>query len=123
MLPSVIYLTDQRSAGGYSVWQDSVSCGDFSVKAHQLINGASFGPAAIKAMSEAFDLAWEQIASHFDGDPLIRDSARQSLAEAVLAAAAYSIPDVQTLKDAGLSVMASKNNSLKYTVSQTSSHV
>jgi len=54
---------------------------------------------------------------------MIRDSARQSLAEAVLAAAAYSIPDVQTLKDAGLSVMASKNNSLKYTVSQTSSHV
>ena len=123
MLPSVIYLTDQRSAGGYSVWQDSVSCGDFAVKARQLINGASFGPAAIKAMSEAFDLAWGQIASHFDGDPLIRDSARQSLAEAVLAAAAYSIPDVQTLKDAGLSVMASKNNSLKYTVSQTSSHV
>jgi hypothetical protein len=105
------------------VWQGSVSCGDTSVKARQLINGASFGPAAIKAMSEAFDLAWEQIASHFDGDPMIRDSARQSLAEAVLAAAAYSIPDVQTLKDAGLSVMASKNNSLKYTVPQTSSHV
>jgi len=123
MLPSVIYLTDQRSAGGYSVWRDSVSCGDSAVKARQLINGASFGPAAIKAMSEAFDLAWEQIASHFDGDPLIRDSARQSLAEAVLAAAAHSIPDVQTLKDAGLSVMASKNNSLKYTVCQTSSHV
>src|SRR5262249_29991843 len=97
--------------------------GGCSVKAHQLINGASFGPAAIKAMSEAFDLAWEQMASHFDGDPLIRDSARQSLAEAVRAAAAYSIRDVQTPKDPGLSVMASKNNSLKYTVSQTSSHV
>ena len=92
------------------------------MRARQLINGASFGPAAIKAMSEAFEMAWEQIASHFDGDPMIRDSARQSLAEAVLAAAADSIPDVQALKDAGLRVMASKNNSLRYTVPQSSSH-
>jgi hypothetical protein len=91
------------------------------VKARQLINGASFGPAAIKAMGEAFELAWEQIASHFDGDPLVRDSARQSLAEAVLAAAAAdSIPDVQPLKEASLRVMADKHNSLKYTVIQTS---
>lgn len=86
------------------------------MKARQLITGASFGPVAIKAMGEAFELAWEQIASHFDGDPLTRDSARQSLAEAVLAAAADSIPDVQSLKDAGLRVMASKNNCLRYNV-------
>jgi hypothetical protein len=91
------------------------------VKARQLINGASFGPAAIKAMGEAFELAWEQIASHFDSDPLVRDSARQSLAEAVLAAAAAdSIPDVQPLKEASLRVMADKHNSLKYTVIHTS---
>ena len=52
---------------------------------------------------------------------LVRDSARQSLAEAVLAAAAAdSIPDVQPLKEASLRVMADKHNSLKYTVLQTS---
>ena len=66
-------------------------------------------------MGEAFELAWEQIASHFDGDPMIRDSARQTLADAVLAAAADSISSVQALKDASLRLMASKNKSLRYT--------
>ena len=98
----------------------SASCGDFSVKARQLITGASFGPVAIKAMTQAFDEAWEQIASHFDGDPMIRDSARQSLADAVLTAAADNIYDVQALKDASLRLMVSKNNSMRYTVSPTS---
>jgi hypothetical protein len=87
---------------------------EFSVKAHHLFAG-SFGPAAVKVMGEAFELAWQQIASHFDGDQMIRDSARQSLADAVLAAAADSIPDVQALKDASLRLMASKNTSLGYT--------
>jgi hypothetical protein len=90
------------------------------MKARQLVNGASFGPAAIKAMGEAFELAWEQIASHFDGDPLVRDSARQSLAEAILAAAADSIADVQALKETSLQMMASKNDSLRYAVRQIS---
>jgi hypothetical protein len=76
------------------------------VKARQLINGASFGPAAIKAMGEAFDHAWEEISSYFDGTQLTRDSARQSLAEAVLGVANDSIPDVHALKEASLRVMA-----------------
>jgi len=70
-------------------------------------------------MSQAFDEVWEQIASHFDGDPVTRDSARQTLAEAVLSVA-DSIPDVQALKEASLRVMADKNTSLRYIVPQTS---
>jgi hypothetical protein len=46
---------------------------------------------------EALELACQQIASHFDGDQMIRDIARQALA--LLAAAAESILDVQALKD------------------------
>ena len=84
------------------------------MKGRRLFTG-SFGPATIKVMGEAFELAWQQIASHFDGDQMIRDSARQSLADAVLVAATDSIPDVQALKDASLRLMASKNNSLRYT--------
>lgn len=90
------------------------------VKARQLITGGSFGPVAIKAMTQAFDEAWEQIASHFDGDPMIRDCARQSLADAVLTAAADNISDVQALRDASLRFMASKNNSMRYTISPPS---
>jgi len=73
--------------------------------ARRLVARASFGPDTIKAMGQAFDQAWAEIAFHFEGDPLIRDSARQSLAEAVLGAAGDSIPDVQGLKEASLRAM------------------
>jgi hypothetical protein len=110
----VIYVTDVRSFGGNCVDCEVSTSRGVSVKVHRLFGG-SFDPAAIKVMGEAFELAWEQIASHFDGNQMIRDSARQSLADAVLAAAADSIPDVQALKDASLRLMASKNNSLRHT--------
>ena len=66
----------------------------------------------IKAMGQAFDQAWAEIAFHFDGDPLIRDSARQSLAGAVLGVAGDSIHDVQGLKAAGLRAMRRDYKSL-----------
>jgi hypothetical protein len=109
----VIYVTDLRSFCGYCVDCGVSTSRGVSVKAHHLTG--SFGPAAVKVMGEAFELAWQQIASHFDGDQMIRDSARQSLADAILATALDSIPDVQALKDASLRLMASKNTSLRYT--------
>jgi hypothetical protein len=35
------------------------------MKARRLIDGASFGPAAMKAIGEAFDAAWTEIAANF----------------------------------------------------------
>lgn len=42
---------------------------DESDVARQLIDGASFGPDALKAIGQAFDAAWEEIASNFGTDP------------------------------------------------------
>jgi len=85
--------------------RECVICRGSLMGARLLIARASFGPDTIKAMGEAFDQAWAEIAFHFEGDPLVRDSARQSLAEAVLGAAGDSIPDVQGLKEASLRAM------------------
>jgi hypothetical protein len=43
------------------------------MRARALIDGASFGPDALKAVSLAFDQAWAEIASHFGGDPSVTD--------------------------------------------------
>jgi hypothetical protein len=37
-------------------------------KSNQFIDGASFGPEALKAMGEAFDMAWREIAGNFSDD-------------------------------------------------------
>ena len=39
------------------------------MKARALIDGASFGPDALKAIGRAFDDAWAQIAGNFGDDP------------------------------------------------------
>ena len=41
-----------------------------TAKAHQLIDGASFGPDALKAIGEAFDAAWAAISANFGNDPV-----------------------------------------------------
>ena len=40
------------------------------MQARKLIDGASFGPDALKAIGQAFDEAWAEVAPHFPGDPL-----------------------------------------------------
>jgi len=76
------------------------------MRARALIDGASFGPDALKAVSQAFDQAWAQIASHFGGDPNVTDAARIALANAILSVASDDSRDVDVLKNAGLQVMA-----------------
>ena len=39
------------------------------MRACQLIDGASFGPDTLKAIGQAFDQAWAQIAGNFGDDP------------------------------------------------------
>ena len=40
------------------------------MKARQLIDGASYGPEALKAIGQAFDEAWQTIEGNFSNDPL-----------------------------------------------------
>jgi hypothetical protein len=41
---------------------------DSTTKVRQLIDGASFGPEALKAIGEAFDAAWSEISDNSGDD-------------------------------------------------------
>jgi hypothetical protein len=92
-------------------------CGPWSelgraMKARSLIDGSSFGPDALKAIGNAFDEAWAEIAGNFAGDPIAVESARHTLANAILSVSTDSSRDVQALKTAGLEAMARNYTSL-----------
>ena len=76
------------------------------MKARSLIDGASFGPDALKAIGQAFDEAWKQIADNFGSDPAEIEEARLKLAKAVLSVADDDSRDVEALKQAALQRMA-----------------
>jgi hypothetical protein len=76
------------------------------MRARRLIDGASFGPEAVKAIGEAFDRAWADIADHFGCDPADIDEARYKLATALLAIATEDSRDVGALKTGALQRMA-----------------
>ena len=74
------------------------------MKARKLIEGATYGPETLKVIGNAFDDAWSEIGSQFDG--LQAQSARLKLALAVLSAAREDSRDPDELKNAALQVMA-----------------
>ena len=74
------------------------------MKARRLIDGASFGPATVKAMGEAFDQAWAQIAGNFSEAQV--EDARLRLAEAMASIATEGSTDVAALKTGALEEMA-----------------
>jgi hypothetical protein len=74
------------------------------MKARQLIDGASFGPEALKVIGQAFDEAWASIAGNF-AKGLETDNACVALANVLLATASDDSRDVAALKSAGLEVM------------------
>jgi hypothetical protein len=76
------------------------------MKARKLIDGASFGPDALKAIGKAFDEAWLEIAVNFGTDTLQIETARLRLAEAVLSVAHEDSRDAGALKRAALQRMA-----------------
>ena len=80
------------------------------MKARQLIDGASFGPEALKAIGEAFDAAWKTIEGNFGNDARDIAKARIRLAEALLSIAADDSRDVETLKNGALQAMALNYN-------------
>jgi hypothetical protein len=76
------------------------------MKARQLIDGASFGPEALKAISQAFDEAWREIAGNFGDDSGDIERARHKLATALLSVASEDSRDEELLKQAALQRMA-----------------
>ena len=75
------------------------------MRARQLIDGAVFGPDALKALGEAFDAAWSEIANRFD-EPLVIEATRLKLATVLLSIAHEKDRDVQELKRAALQRLA-----------------
>jgi hypothetical protein len=76
------------------------------MKARQLIDGASFGPETVKAMGEAFDQAWVEVAGTFGDNPSQIESARLRLADAVISVTTEGSTDVAALKNGALQAMA-----------------
>jgi hypothetical protein len=76
------------------------------MKARRLIDGAAFGPETLKAVGEAFDQAWAQIAGNFGDSPTQVENARLRLAKAMLSIATEDSTDVAALKAGALQAMA-----------------
>lgn len=76
------------------------------MRARRIIEGAAFGPDALKVISAAFDAAWADIAHHFGTDPSDIEKGRIRLAEAVLSVAHEDSRDVEVLKRGALEAMA-----------------
>jgi hypothetical protein len=80
------------------------------MKARQVINGAPFGPDALKVVGQAFDEAWAHIATSIGNDPVTIEGARMTLANAILSVASDESRDVGALKHAGIRAMAKQYN-------------
>ena len=76
------------------------------MRARRLIDGASFGPDTLKALGQAFDEAWVEIADRFGTIPIEVESARLRLAEAILSVAIEGSTNVAALKVGALQAMA-----------------
>ena len=73
------------------------------MKAREIIEGASYGPEALKAIGRAFDEAWASIAGNFSDDQI--EAARLRLANALLAVAKDNSRDVEMMKREALDRM------------------
>ena len=60
----------------------------------------------MKAIGQAFDEAWVEIAGNFGNVPVDLDNARYRLATALLSVASEDSRDVDVLKQAALQIMA-----------------
>ena len=76
------------------------------MSARQLMDGALFGPEALRTIGQAFDIAWSEIAGNFGNDPAEVDDARFRLATALLSVASEDSRNVDVLKRAALQRMA-----------------
>ena len=75
------------------------------MRARQIVESGSFGPETLKVAFQAFDEAWQSVASHFGNDPVIIEAARIKLANAILAVCQGESRDLCTLKMAALAIL------------------
>jgi len=75
------------------------------MKARHLTDSASHGPEALKAIGQAFDAAWREIAGNFGDDPRDVELARVKLANALLSVACEDSRDVEAPKNGALQAM------------------
>ena len=87
------------------------------MKARRLIDGAAWGPETVKAMGEAFDQAWTEIAGNFGDSPVEIEVARSKLANAMLSLATEGSTDVAALKAGALQAMAMEYRRTRLAVS------
>ena len=76
------------------------------MQARALIDNASYGPDALKAIGQAFEAAWADIEGNFGEEPERVAAARLKLANVMLSVADNDSRDVQALKRAALQAMA-----------------
>ena len=76
------------------------------MKVRQMLDGASYGPDALKAIGQAFDQALQTIAGNFGNDPRDIERARLRLASTLLSVASDDSRDVEALKRGALQAMA-----------------
>jgi hypothetical protein len=75
------------------------------MNARKHIDGASFGPETVRAMGQAFNEAWAEIAGHFGDIHSQIENTRLKLPGALLSIATDG-PDVAALKAGALQAMA-----------------
>ena len=76
------------------------------MKARAIIDGATFGPDALKVVCQAFDDAWRDIEANFGNDPRDIEIARLKLANAVMSVADEDSRDIEAVKNGALQAMA-----------------
>ena len=69
--------------------------GEARTTVRSLMDAASFGPDALKAIGQAFDEAWKEIAGNFGNEPAEIEAARLKLAKALLSVADDDSRDVE----------------------------
>jgi hypothetical protein len=80
------------------------------MKARQLIQKASYDPAEVKALGQAFDDAWERLAPSISSRPEAINAARLKLADTILDLAKHDVFDPKWLADATFQIMHSRTS-------------
>jgi len=75
------------------------------MKARKLLESATYDPATLKVICQAFDEAWASIAEFYDAPTEIEDT-RLRLANSVLRVAGLYGTDVEAMKDGALQHLA-----------------
>jgi hypothetical protein len=79
------------------------------MKDRQLIENSSFGPDEVKAMGEALDDAWAQLAPSVDDRPEAMQAARFALLDIILSLGGRGNFDPQWLADTSVQLMLSRS--------------